>query len=127
MSSTSGPGGPTWGGQPAVPQPRQGSNGLAIGALILGLLSIPLALFLFGGLTGLIAVVLGIAGISRARAMGGTGQGLAIGGIVTGLLAIGLAVLVVAGAVELFQSPEGQQLLEEIEASLSEAEARSSE
>jgi hypothetical protein len=133
MSSAPDPGGPTWGGQPAGgqyqppgPPPQQGSNGVAIAALVLGLLSIPLALFIFGGLLGIAAVILGIVGISKARQLGGTGQGMAITGIVSGALGALLAILaltVLSASLNFLDSPEGQEVLSEIEASVSEIEA----
>ncbi len=93
-----GPGyGPPPGGfTPAAPYaqaPASGSNGLAVAALVVGILSL-LGLFCFGVpglLLGIIAIVLGVLGIKKANTMPGQPQkGLAIGGIVTG--AIGLLV-----------------------------------
>lgn len=69
--------------------PPSGSNGLAITALVLGVLAVitfwlpPLALVL-----GIVAVVLGFLGMRKADEVGG--RGLAIGGLVTG--AIGLLI-----------------------------------
>lgn len=78
--------------------PPSGSNGLAITALVLGVLAVitfwlpPLALVL-----GIVAVVLGFLGMRKADEVGG--RGLAIGGLVTG--AIGLLIglgLIILGA-----------------------------
>jgi formate hydrogenlyase subunit 3/multisubunit Na+/H+ antiporter MnhD subunit len=77
------------GGYPPAPQ-QQGSNGVAIAALVTGILSMvclpPL---------GFVAVVLAIMGLSKAKSMNGNGKGLAIGGLVTGIIGI-LATIVIA-------------------------------
>lgn len=86
---------------PATPYaqaPAPASNGMAVAALVLGILGL-LGAFCFGFpglLFGIIAVVLGILGLRKANTLPGTPQkGVAIGGIVTGAigLLIGLAVV----------------------------------
>ena len=72
------------------PQPQQ-SNGLAIAALVVGIIG----LFSCGSLS-IFAIGLGVAGLSRASKLNGNGKGMAIGGIVTGVLGI------IAGVVLLF-------------------------
>lgn len=139
MSSAPPPGDPP-GDQPAYPDPPQqpgyspepgyqgrpgsgsGTNGVAIGALVLGLLSVPLGFFIVGALFGLVAIVLGIIGVNRARGLGGTGKGMAITGIVSGALGVLIPILLAVGLVSFFGSEEGQQLIDEIEASVSELE-----
>lgn len=81
---------PGFGGYGAPVQNQ--SNGLAIGALVCGICSIFICMPV-----GLIAIPLGIAGLSRAKKINGNGRGLAIGGIVTGLIGtlIGVALLFV--------------------------------
>ncbi len=81
---------------PATPYaqaPGSTSNGLAVAALVVGIISL-LGLFCFGVpglLLGTIAIVLGVLGIKKANTLPGQPQkGLAIGGIVTG--AIGMLV-----------------------------------
>ena len=86
---------------PATPYaqaPAPASNGMAVAALVVGIIS--LAGFLCVGVGGVvlgpIAVLLGILGLRRANALPGTPQkGVAIAGIVTGAigLLIGLAVV----------------------------------
>lgn len=92
---------PTPPGMP-MPPPQQSSqtNGLAIAALIVGILSIPLAFACgIGGLFGIAAIVLGFLGLKKANDdLGGGGKGLAVGGIVTG----GLGLLAVIAWVVLF-------------------------
>jgi hypothetical protein len=96
--------------QPASAQ--GGPNGLAIAALVCGLVALPLAIIVIGGLVGVAAVVLGALGLRRARDLGGSGRGLAIGGIVTGLLAAVGTVLLVAGVVAVLQDPEVREEIE---------------
>lgn len=124
------------GGQPYQTDPAQrpsGSNGLAVGALVCGILALlcgiaglflitlPLAFIL-----GIVGVVLGIMGNRRAAGTG-VGKGQAIAGIVTGaiglLAAVAWSVVIglTFGAVvdefgDPFQDPEAfQERLEEFE------------
>lgn len=86
-SSSGAPPPPTYGapgsGSPSYGAPAKQTNGLAIAALVCGVLSMvcipPL---------GFVAVPLGIVAMGRARKMGGNGKGLAIGGLVTGIVGI---------------------------------------
>ncbi|HMJ74505.1 MAG TPA: DUF4190 domain-containing protein [Iamia sp.] len=81
-----GPGGPPYGGYGPPP-----SNGLAVTALVLGIVS------LLGGLVPLLgyvaipfalaAIGFAFAGLSRSKAVG-KGKGLAVGGLVTGVLSL---------------------------------------
>lgn len=94
---------------PSAGQPAggSGSNGLAVAALIIGILSLLIAIFpfvgLLGTLGGIAAVILGIVGrkkIARGQASGG---GMAMTGIITGVLAIVLSLVVTVGAALFFQ------------------------
>ncbi|WP_161784050.1 DUF4190 domain-containing protein, partial [Cellulomonas carbonis] len=86
-------------GAPAAPK----SNGMAVTALVIGIIALLLAFIPVVGvisvLLGIVAIVLGIMG--RRRVVPGVvgGKGLAIGGIVTGALGlvIGLVVSVILG------------------------------
>lgn len=84
---------PGWGQQgPGWQQsPPSSTNGLAIASLVVGILALFTGFFFLGGVLGLIAIGLGIGGISAAKRTGG-GKGLAIGGIVTGVLGIVIAI-----------------------------------
>ena len=65
-------------GQTTFPQPS--SNGFAIGSLICGLvMCVPLS--------GVMAIILGVIGVRKAKQRGGAGHGLAIVGIVLGAVA----------------------------------------
>jgi hypothetical protein len=88
---------------PAAP-PRQAGNGLAIAALITGILAAAAAFIpLFGMIVaipgGIAAIVLGVFGRSRAKEVGGAG--LATTGIITGGAAIVIALVwaLIVGAI----------------------------
>lgn len=119
------PPGPGYGQPPGYPPGAGGTNGVAIAALVLGLLSIPLGFIIVGGALGVIAVVLGLIGLSKARSLGGSGRGLAIGGIITGLIGIVIPVVIWIGLTGFLNSDRGQEVLDqiqsEVEADLSEA------
>lgn len=83
-------------GQPyGTPASGSQTNGLAVASLVVGIIG----LLTFwacggGGLLGVIAVVLGILGLNKAKEMNDNGRGLALGGIITGGLAIVAGILV---------------------------------
>lgn len=79
-----------WGEQPAAQQQGR-RNGLGIAALVLGVLGILTALFLIGGLFGLLAVVLGFIGRGRVKRGEADNGGVALAGIITGVIAMVLA------------------------------------
>jgi hypothetical protein len=92
------------------------SNGLAVAALVVGIIAVVTSFCVIGALAGIIAVVLGVLGLQRARREPGEPQkGLAIAGIVTGAVAVVVAALAVsffvfAGGVEVdsdFGNPTG--------------------
>jgi competence protein ComGC len=76
---------------PAAVQPK--NAGLAIGSLVLGILS----LTCFWLLTAIPAVICGHIAYSRIRRSAGalTGEGLALGGLITGYLSIALSIFVI--------------------------------
>ncbi|WP_299058356.1 DUF4190 domain-containing protein [uncultured Nocardioides sp.] len=83
--------------QPGHPHQQHPSaapgKGMAVTALVLGILALLLCWTVIGGvLLGLPAVILGIVAVVRARKGKSGGRGLAVGGIVTGLLGIVLAI-----------------------------------
>jgi hypothetical protein len=75
----------------APPVAKQ-SNGMAIAALVCGILTIVTCLFPLG----LVAAILGFIGLSKAKNLNGSGRGLAIGGIITGIIGL------ISGAVLVF-------------------------
>ena len=92
-------------------QPQRRSSGLAIAALVCGVLALLSSWTVIGGiLLGLIAVVLGIVALSRVKRGLAAGRGMAIAGIVTGILGTVLAIALIAVGVSLLNSDAGQQL-----------------
>jgi hypothetical protein len=95
------PTGPT--GQGPGPD-GESKDGLAIAAGVIGIASIPLLIvFLLGGLTGVVAIVLGAVGMSRVKKSGRRGRGMAITGLITGIVAVALAVLLVVFGMSLMR------------------------
>ena len=88
---------------PSGPQPYSTSYpysageagpGLPLAALVLGLVSVVLSWVpLFDFALGVLAIILGAAGISNADRRGGAGKGMAIAGLVLGLLAVAIAIV----------------------------------
>ncbi len=69
--------------------PAKQSNGMALAALIVGIAAV---LLCFTFVPGLVALILGLVGLGRAKKVGGTGKGQAITGVVLGVLSILLGV-----------------------------------
>ena len=89
------------------------SSGLAIFALVCGVLALLSSWTVIGGiLLGTVAVVLGIVALSRIKRGLGAGRGMAITGIVTGILGTVLAIALIAVGVSLLNSDAGQRLQE---------------
>lgn len=77
------------------------ANRPAVGALVLGILSLPAALTYIGGMVlGFAAVVVGFVGVAKAHQLAGRGQGQAVAGVVLGMFGMALPV-----AVSLFLAP----------------------
>jgi len=92
-------------------QDNSGKKGLAIAALVLGILSLPAILTVVGGIVlGLIAIILGIVAARGASKGKNGGKGLAITGIVLGALGLVVSVIIVVVGVSIFNSDSGQQL-----------------
>jgi uncharacterized membrane protein len=91
-----------------APIPTPATNGSAIAALAIGLLSATFAFLIAPALAaiifGLVAIVLGVKGVQIANATAGTYKGLAISGIVSGALGLLLGIAVIAGGVTLYQN-----------------------
>jgi len=114
---------PTWdqsGQQPAAwdqtgqyGQQASGTDGVAVAALIIGILSLLTSWFVLGGLGGIVALILGIIGLSRVKKNRSGGRGMAITGIVTGALAMVVAVVVFFVAVLGDTAVELEQCLRE--------------
>lgn len=91
-------------------QPKKG-KGLAIAALVLGVLALLSSLTIVGGIVlGLIGLVLGFIASGKAKRGQADGRGMAIFGIVLSVLGIIISVLLVAGALSFLNSETGQNL-----------------
>lgn len=82
-------------GQQAAPSPQTfqnvgatKTNGMAVAALVLGIIGIPMMLMV---LPGLLALIFGIVGVQQTSSKGQAGKGMAITGIVLGAIAVGMA------------------------------------
>lgn len=92
-------------GQPPM---RRGA-GMATAALVLGILALILCWTIVGGIVlGLLAVILGIIAVGRARRGEAPGRGRAIAGIVTGALGLLISIALIAIGVSIFNSGSGR-------------------
>lgn len=99
---------PPYDGQQQAPR---GGSGLAIGALVLGILALLFCWTVVGGiLLGLIAIVLGFIASGRAKRGVATGRGMAITGIVLGLLGLLISVGIVVAATLFVNSDSAKNL-----------------
>ena len=96
----------TFENQPAGGAAGQPStSGLAIAALIVGVVSLLFAVFIFplGLIGGVIGAILGFIARGKIRRGEAGGNGIALGGIVTSLLAIAIAIFVGVILVQFFE------------------------
>ncbi|MEU5775999.1 DUF4190 domain-containing protein [Streptomyces venezuelae] len=102
--------------QPQPQQPPPGAapgRGLAVAALVLGILACVLFWTVVGGvLLGLLAVILGIVAAVRARRGRAGGRGMAITGVVLGLLGLIASALIIALGVSILNSDSAQTFKE---------------
>jgi hypothetical protein len=100
------------------PQPAQQSNGVAIAALVCGIVALVLCwipvINLLSIALGLVAVILGIVGLRKARDPGVGGNGLAVGGLVTGVVGLLVAVLILSQIVRALSDPEVRDLFDQM-------------
>lgn len=89
----------SWDDPGGGPPSQQRSNGLAIAALVCGIIALLLSWIPFVNVLALVlgiaAVATGIGGIRRTRTPGVGQKGLAVGGLVTGIIAILLSLLII--------------------------------
>ena len=87
------------------------SNGFGTAALVLGILAIPGAFTVIGGvLLGILAIIFGVIGRSRAKRGQATNGGSALAGLITGVVGLVLAIAFVAIGVGFFNSGSGKKL-----------------
>ncbi len=79
--------GPPPGGSPGMP-PSAGTNGLAIGSLVLSLLG------LFCGIGSIVGVILGFIARGQIKRTGQGGDGMALAGIIIGIVTLAISIAV---------------------------------
>lgn len=110
-------------GQPYPPQQPQGGSGLAITALVFGILALLLCWTVFGGIIlGLIALVVGLIAASKAKKGTAKGRGMAITGIVLGVLGLLISIGFIVVAAVFLNSDTGQSLQDCINSASSQSE-----
>lgn len=96
-------------GQP-YPQQQSQSNGVAIAALVCGIIALILSwiplINLLSVVLGIAAIVTGVMGIRRAADPGVGQKGLAVGGLVTGVIALLLSLLILVGMASILSDPD---------------------
>lgn len=104
-------------GQPAAPyaggaspygggyggQGEQPRNGMGVAALVVGIVALLFSWFPGAGLLGVVAIILGIVGLSRVRKRLATNRGTSIAGIVLGAVATVVGILILILTVFVFQ------------------------
>jgi Domain of unknown function (DUF4190) len=102
---------PNYAAPPPPPGERRRGAGLAITALVFGILALLLCWTVVGGiLFGLVALILGFIASGRAKRGLAAGRGLAIAGIITGVLGLIISVALVVVGVSLFNSSGAKTL-----------------
>jgi len=104
------PGNPGY-GNPGYGYPQQEQkrgSGMAITALVLGILALLLGIVLIGGVLGIVAIILGFIAAGRAKRGLAGGRGMAIAGIVLGVLGLLLSIGIVALGASFLNSDSGK-------------------
>jgi hypothetical protein len=87
----------------AVAQPQ--GNGLAVTALVLGIISIVFSWVpFFDWVLAILAIIFGAVGISAANKRGGVGKGMAVAGLILGLITVVLGVIFVIYVFSVFHT-----------------------
>lgn len=93
---------PPYGAPYGAPAAQGVANGLGTAALVLGIIGVVLALFVVGGLLGIVAVIFGFVGRGRVKRGRASNRGAATTGIVLGALSVVIAATVVTVVVTVF-------------------------
>jgi Domain of unknown function (DUF4190) len=92
--------------------PQHPRNGLGITALALGIVAVIASITVIGGIVlGIIAIVLGFLGRSRAKKGQATNGGVALAGIITGAVGLVLSIVLVVAGAALFFGNGGSDLV----------------
>ena len=95
------------------PQPSRAGSGMAIAALVLGVLAVLSSWTVIGGiLLGLVAIILGFIALSRAKRGQGGGKAMAIIGIIAGALGMVLSIVLISIGLSFLNSDTGKNLQE---------------
>jgi hypothetical protein len=90
-----------YGGVVAQPQ----GNGLAVTALVLGIISIVFSWVpFFDWVLAVLAIIFGAIGISTANKRGGAGKGMAVAGLILGVITVVLGVIFVIYVFSVFHT-----------------------
>jgi O-antigen ligase len=93
-----------YGGPSARPR-----NGFGVAALVLGVLALLLSWTIIGGVVlGVLALIFGVLGRSRAKRGEATNGGVSVAGIVLGIIGVIIAIALIAFGLSLFNSPVGR-------------------
>ncbi|MFB6711779.1 MULTISPECIES: DUF4190 domain-containing protein [unclassified Streptomyces] len=74
-------------------RPAAGGNGVAVGAMVLGIISLMTSIVFIGGLLGVIGLILGVVALKKAGRTG-VGRGKSVTGVVTSFIAILVSILI---------------------------------
>lgn len=108
----------------SAPGEQRSRNGMGIAALVLGLFAVLLSWTIIGGiLLGILALIFGLVGRSRAKRGEATNGGVSVAGAVVGVVGLLISVGLVVFGVSLINSPAGQDLRQCIEQSRGDAAA----
>lgn len=92
---------------------RPPRNGIGVAALVLGVVAIVASITVVGGvILGIIALVLGFIGRSRAKKGEATNGGVALAGIITGAVGVVLSIVLIAAGAAIFFKSGGQDLID---------------
>ena len=96
---------------PGAPMPPAPRNGLGVASLVVAIIAILGTCFLFGGLLGVVAIVLGVLGLRRVSRGEANNRAVAVTGIALGALAIVLTGLMLAFGIRVFNEYGGRDLI----------------
>jgi len=99
-------------------------NGLGTAALVVGVIALLTSWLIFGGLLGIVAIILGVIGLGRVKRHEATNRGSAIAGIVLGVLGLLAAGAVIAAGAAFFNSDGFRNLTECLEQAGSDTAAQ---
>lgn len=96
------PGGVPGGYPGGAPQQPQG-NGMAVAGLVLGIISIVLFfLSWIDAIIGILAIIFGAIGMSKANKIGGKGKGMAMAGLICGVIGVIISIAITVWALKQF-------------------------